>query len=121
MPNNRQWAVLLWLGVLLGLALARPDLRSSVRGLVRTALDPVLLLPLAMMAAWVAGLGYAAAIVGLWESDLATDTAFWFVFAGLILFGSFDERASGSTSSAARRWPSWRSASPSRSSQSSLC
>jgi hypothetical protein len=81
MPNNRQWAVLLWLVVLVWL----PQVRSSLPGILRAALP--LLAPVAMMVAWVSGLVYVAAEVGLWDMELATDTAFWFVFAGLVLFG----------------------------------
>ncbi|HWI04684.1 MAG TPA: hypothetical protein VNT52_12810 [Acidimicrobiales bacterium] len=89
MPNNRELATLLWLVVLFGVALSRPGGRSSLRGLVRTALSPTILVPLAVLAAWVSALVYAASSVGLWDKDLATDTVFWFFFAGLVLFGNF--------------------------------
>lgn len=91
MPNNRQWAVLFWLVVLLGWALSQPELRSNMRDIARAALEPVLLLSLVMMAAWMTSLVYAAERIGLWDLDLATDTVFWFVFAGLVLFGAFGD------------------------------
>jgi hypothetical protein len=89
--NNRQWAVLFWLAALLGLFLSRPDLRSQLRDIAKLALSPALVVPFAAMAAWVSGLVYLAVGLGLWDRKLAADTAFWFLFAGLVLFGKFDD------------------------------
>jgi hypothetical protein len=88
-PNNRQWAFILWVVVLLAWALTRPELRSSVRDVLRTAGSPKIVGPLVVLLGWVVGLVYLAARIGLWDSDRTADTAFWFVTAGLVLFGNF--------------------------------
>lgn len=85
MINNRELALLIWLGVVLaGLLLAR-DLRSSLFGVVQAALHPILVVLVLLMAGWVAGLIVIAAGIGWWEVELATDTVVWFVGTALVL------------------------------------
>jgi hypothetical protein len=59
--------------------------------MAKLALSPALVVPFAAMAAWVSGLVYLAVGLGLWDTKLAADTALWFLFAGLVLFGKFDD------------------------------
>ncbi|MFP5325997.1 MAG: hypothetical protein ACLGHT_00775 [Acidimicrobiia bacterium] len=89
MPNNRQLAFIFWAVVALVWVLSRRDMRSSVRNVLRTAASPKLLAPLLVLAAWVGGLVYIGSRLRLWDGDRATDTVFWFVTAGLVLFGNF--------------------------------
>lgn len=89
MPNNRQWATVLWLAVLVTWALMRRDVRASMRAVLPAALSPKILVPLVLMAGWVVGLVALASRVELWSTSRVTDTAFWFVTAGLVLFGRF--------------------------------
>lgn len=91
MPNNRQCASIFWLAVLAMWALSRRDVRSSMRAVLRASLSPKILIPLALLAAWVLGLVVLASQIGLWTASRATDTAFWFVTAGLMLFGRIDK------------------------------
>jgi prepilin signal peptidase PulO-like enzyme (type II secretory pathway) len=90
MPNNRQWAFIFWLAVLAIWALSKPDVRSSMRSVLRAALSAKILMPLALLAAWVLGLVVLGSQIGLWTASRVTDTALWFVTAGLVLFGRFD-------------------------------
>jgi hypothetical protein len=71
--------------------LVRKDLRSSVWQVLRTALSPKILIPLLVFVGWVIGLVAAASQVELWGTARVTDTVFWFVTAGLVLFGSIDK------------------------------
>lgn len=87
MPNNRQWAFIFWIAVLLVWATLRRDTRSSVGGVLRAAASPKILAPAAVLLLWVVGLAVLASRVALWGADRVTDTAFWFVTAGLVLFG----------------------------------
>ncbi|HEX2192872.1 MAG TPA: hypothetical protein VHH09_06720 [Acidimicrobiales bacterium] len=64
-------------------------MRPSLWSVVRAAASPKILAPAALLAAWVTGLVVMASKVGLWDRDRATDTVFWFVTAGLVLFGRF--------------------------------
>lgn len=91
MPNNRQWAFMFWLAVLAIWALSRRDVRSSMRLVLRAALSAKILIPLALLAAWVLGLLVIGSQIELWTASRVTDTALWFVTAGLVLFGRFDK------------------------------
>lgn len=90
MPNNRQWATIFWATVLLVWLIVRKETRSSVGAVARAAISPKILIPLLVFIAWVAGLVYAAWLAGLWDEDRITDSVFWFVTAGLVLFARFE-------------------------------
>ena len=87
MPNNRQWAFIFWIAVLLMWASLRRDTSTSVRDVLRAAASPKILAPATVLLLWVVGLVVLASRVGIWDGDRITDTAFWFVTAGLVLFG----------------------------------
>lgn len=91
MPNNRQWASIFWLAALVVLALSNRDIRSSLCAVLRTALLPKILIPLALFAGWVLGLVALGSQAGLWRVSRVTDTAAWFVTAGVVLFGRFNQ------------------------------
>jgi hypothetical protein len=91
MPNNRQWAFMFWLAVLVVFALSRRDVRSSLRDVLRTMLSPKIVIPLVLFAGWVLGLVALGSQVGLWTASRVTDTALWFVTAGVVLFGQFEK------------------------------
>jgi hypothetical protein len=91
MPNNRQWAFIFWLAALAVWALSRRDVRSSLRAVLRAVLSPKILVPLTLLAGWVLGLVALGSQVGLWTASRVTDTALWFVTAGVVLFGRFDK------------------------------
>jgi hypothetical protein len=85
-PNNREWAILVWLGVVLVLVLAKKDLRSSFGSVLRTALHPKILVPFAGMLGYVALLTWLGSLVGLWRTSLIKDTIVWVIVSGLALF-----------------------------------
>lgn len=89
MPNNRQWALIFWVVAFIAWVLYRPDTRASTLSVLRAAVAPKILVSMSVLAAWVVGLVYLASQVGLWDADRVTDTVFWFVTAGLVLFGRF--------------------------------
>ncbi|MCC6227028.1 MAG: hypothetical protein IT195_11570 [Microthrixaceae bacterium] len=91
MPNNRQWAFMFWLAALAIWALSRRDVRSSLRGVLRAMLSPKILMPLVLFAGWALGVVAVGAQAGLWTASRVTDTALWFVTAGVVLFGRFDK------------------------------
>jgi hypothetical protein len=89
MPNNRQIVVLFWLAVLAVWAITRPDVRSGIRQLLIVAAKPKVVFMLICFSAWMGAAVWVALQVGLWEASLATDTVFWVVGSGLVLFGAF--------------------------------
>lgn len=96
MPNNRQWAFLFWVLVLVVFLLLRRDTRSSVGGALRLLVSPKLLVPILGFVGLVGALVVAARRLGLWEPDLTADTVMWLLTAGAVLFGSFDKASTES-------------------------
>lgn len=94
MPDNREWALLIWLGVALLLMVLHRDIRSSLLAVVRIVFTPVLLIPVLLMAGWVVGLVFGAARIGWWEAELTTNTAEWFVVTALVLMFSVNSALS---------------------------
>ncbi len=79
MPNNREWAILIWLGIFLIWALSRKDIRSILGNVLREVGSPQILVPLGGMLGYVAlevWLGYKAT---LWRSYLTKDTIAWLI------------------------------------------
>lgn len=93
MPNNRQWAILIWLAVSAAIFLWNRDVRRSVADVLRTLATPKLCVPMAAMTLYVAGLLVAGMHVGIWTPALATDTAFWFFGSALVLFFQLNQVA----------------------------
>ncbi len=89
--NSREWASLIWLGILLVLGLSKPSVRKSIRDVLRSAFSPKLAAVWAIYVAWIAGLVALAHWVGVWKNVLTKDTILWTVTAGLALIVTFTE------------------------------
>lgn len=83
--NNREIAVLFWLGIGVIFALAWPETRLAMWRVFVAFCHPVLLVSVVALAAYVAGLVWSGAQVGLWQDDVFTETVVWFVTAGFVL------------------------------------
>jgi hypothetical protein len=84
--NGREWATVFWLAVFLVVLLVNRDLRTSLWGVTRTLLTPILLVPLLLMAAYASAVVYIAAALGLWQRDLIGGTAVWYLTSAVALF-----------------------------------
>jgi hypothetical protein len=85
MPNARQTATLIWLGVVLIFMLCRRDLRASLAGIVRTALGGKVATPILVMAIWIAGEVFIGRKLSWWDTTMVTSTVFWSVGTGILL------------------------------------
>jgi hypothetical protein len=87
MPNNREWAILIWLLIALGLMLLNKDLRRNIGNLLTTFFKSrTLVLLVSAMLGYVALEIWVGAKLTLWNPGLATETVIWFVVTGLALF-----------------------------------
>ena len=86
MPNNRQLAALILLGVAAVLMLLNRDLRSSLRSVFRAFPAPKFALSLLLMTLWVAGEILVARRFSWWDTSMTTSTLFWFAGSGFVLF-----------------------------------
>ncbi len=89
MLNNREWASLFWLGLVFSLAMLKRDLRSSVGGVLRIALNPAIVIVLVLFASYVALEVWGASMIGLWRSSLAKETVVWAITSGIVLVFNF--------------------------------
>lgn len=85
--NNREIAVLFWLGLFLAVVLLQKDVRRAFWGVVRAFCQPIILLALAVATAWitvcVAGLKH----IGFWDwSNLKTTLVWAVTFAFVTMF-----------------------------------
>lgn len=85
MPNNRQFATLIWLGIIAGALLLYPKTRSCIKDLASTAASPTLMIPVVASLAYVLSAVFVGWRLNWWRINLATDTAFWFVGSALVL------------------------------------
>ena len=91
MPDNREWAILIWVGVVLLLSLMRQETRSSLMGLLRAVASPKIFVPSAVMAAWVCIEIWIACRFVRWNPDLTKGAVVWFISAGIVLMVRFQE------------------------------
>jgi hypothetical protein len=88
--DNRELATLILLGVtVLGvavLAVRKPDFRASLKGLGASMIAPAILIPSALLAAWILGLIAAADSLGLWDDGLILSAVLWSGATGVVLF-----------------------------------
>jgi hypothetical protein len=90
MLNNRELAILIWLGVGVLLVLTKKSFRSSIGQVLRAGAHPKILIPLIAM------LGYAlleiwlGSKLALWNGSLTKDTVVWVVVSATALFFNFE-------------------------------
>ena len=90
--NNRETAVLIWLGLIVLGLLSRRDLRDSLRAVVASVLQPAILILLLALAAWIGLELWVAARVGLWNTTLTKDAVLWTVgSAGVLGFNAIQK------------------------------
>lgn len=87
--NNREWAALFWLAAALLWLISRRDLRLRLGGVLRSALRPFILLPLAAMLAYVGLEVWIGSKLSLWQASLLKGTIVWVIASGLAMFFSF--------------------------------
>lgn len=90
MPNNRQLALLIWAAVALAFALRSADVRKSLKDVARMLLQPAIFVPIATFFGLVTANLMVGSVFGIWNSDLATDSAFWVIGSGFVLLFNFD-------------------------------
>lgn len=84
--NNREIILLVWSGIALLGVLCINGVRAQLPSLIKTALQPVLLRPVLLLAGYVAVLIFLGSRIGIWRPDLLFDTAMWFFVVALAMF-----------------------------------
>lgn len=89
--NNREWASLFWLAVVVIFMVVDADRRSSVAGVLRAAMQRKVLLTFVAFGSWVWLEVQVGARVGWWSPALLKDTFIWTATAGVALLFGFDK------------------------------
>jgi len=85
MLNNREIAVLVWLGVFLAWAVSQAKIREAILGVLRAALTWKIVVPVLMMATYVALVVLGLRELGFWDLNNLKATVLWFLTAGLVM------------------------------------
>lgn len=89
--NSREWAGLIWLGIILAYGLLVSTVRTSTWRVLRLAFAPKLTVVWSVYVAWVLGVVALAYWGGVWKAVLTKDTFVWVVTTGLVLMTKFTE------------------------------
>ncbi|GAI36473.1 unnamed protein product [marine sediment metagenome] len=90
MPNERQLATLIWLGVFALLILLLPKVRAGVRNITARLTNLKIIIPIVALLVYVGVLVFVGWRVKWWTIDLTTDTVFWFFGSALVLLFNID-------------------------------
>ena len=89
MLTTREMATLIWLVPIVAIVMVRmPAIRDQARQLVGIFLQPILLVPMAVFAAWMAAVVWFASQIGAWGMSLLKDTLYWVVPGFILMFGA---------------------------------
>lgn len=89
--NSREWAGLIWLGVLAIWTLPNAQVRRSLSVVIRLTLSPRLLIVWISFFLWVVLLVILAQTHSIWDPRLTKDTLLWFTTAGVVLLTGFTD------------------------------
>jgi hypothetical protein len=81
--NNRELATIIWVGGLLAWTLRFRSVRESFAGVVRAAIQPKILIPVLLAAAYAVVCVVFLATIRIWTLDQAKDTMLWFAFPAI--------------------------------------
>jgi hypothetical protein len=85
--NDREIAVVVWLGLFLLWAVSLPKVRRELPGLLEASLKAQILISVLALALYVTAVVYLGSLADLWKPALVSDTIFWFVASGFVLLG----------------------------------
>lgn len=83
--NNREFATFIWLALFIIVLIATPSIRKSTGGLLKSVFSKHILIPILLMAVYVAINVFLLYKVHFWDKGLIKDTIVWFVGAGLVM------------------------------------
>ena len=81
--DNREVAICVWAIGFILLAISKPNVRSSIFGLIQAAFAKQIVISVVIFATYFVGLVWVLSIVGLWTESQLKLTLFWFLSAGL--------------------------------------
>lgn len=92
MLDNREISIVVWLAILAVFCAFKPDIRRAGVGVVRAALAPTLIIPIAMIAGYLTGVVAVLYRYDLWAITYLKGTVLWFFTAGLAMVAEVSMR-----------------------------
>jgi thiamine transporter ThiT len=83
--SDRELASLAWIGLVAVSAVFWRPMRQLVTGVVGALLQPVFLVPFALLGLYTAAIVGLASLTPAWNTDLLNDTVLWFFTVGVVL------------------------------------
>lgn len=81
--NNRELAILIWLGLFAAWALSKAAVRKSLIAVCQAIFKRQILLPILLQAIYIAFAVYAFSAIGLWDVSQLKSTILWTVLVGI--------------------------------------
>ncbi|MFC3051367.1 hypothetical protein [Kordiimonas pumila] len=88
--NNRELALVIWLGIFLLCCLAKTEIRHSIWAALKSAMTPTLVKLVLLICLYVALLVYGLSLIGLWESSGLKVTVLWVMTSGIVVCSKTD-------------------------------
>ncbi|MDD2598101.1 MAG: hypothetical protein PHO37_02585 [Kiritimatiellae bacterium] len=89
--NNREWASLIWFGILTIWLLPQAHIRHCFGAVIRSALSPKLYMVWISFIVWIVLIVISAQWQRLWDPQLTKDTFVWAVTTGVVSFSNFTD------------------------------
>ena len=96
MPDNREIAAVIWLGAAGLWVLSQQKLRESIGGAFKAFFQPLIVIPLLAVLAWIGLELWAGSRLALWNAALAKSTLLWTADSAGVLFINCAQAASDS-------------------------
>ncbi|MEO3939796.1 hypothetical protein V3C41_01780 [Paenarthrobacter nicotinovorans] len=84
--NNREWALAIWLGLLILIVLLVPASRRSVPDIFRAFSNHRILVPFVLLVVYTGGVIAVLMSVGVWDAKLITPAIVWFLTTAVVNF-----------------------------------
>lgn len=84
--DNRELAILVWLGIILILALSKKSIRKSFFGVIKAFFQKVIFISTCLMLLYIGSMIYFFYRIGLWDTTLLSDTIVWVVGVAFVMY-----------------------------------
>jgi hypothetical protein len=88
--DNREWATLIWLTILIVWASFNNQIRASFRSIIKALLAKRIIILLSLMASYVVLLVFGLSYLGLWDISQLKNTLIWSVTVGIVTMFSIN-------------------------------
>lgn len=89
--DNRERAILIWVGIALIWAISKLEIRKALVALLKVLTSKAIIISLSLMATYIGGMIYLFLRIDFWDLSLLSETIFWFVGVAFVMFINNDQ------------------------------